>query len=88
MDKKRLQRKLLMALIWSAGIAIVAGAIALLANIWLSASEGYLKSGGALALGGSIMVMLSAALYVFPVALLFFWIRDLYRYYQKKRRNS
>lgn len=85
MDKRSLQRKLLLGLGWSASIAVGAGAIAALVHLLLSYQQGYLQEGGPLVLGGTVIVVLSTALFAFPAALLFFWIRDLLKYYRKKK---
>lgn len=87
MDKRTLKRKLWLGLGWSASIAVGAGALAAVVNIALSYWGGYLEEGGALVLGGTLLVMLSAALFTFPIALIFFWLRDLLAYRRKKQMH-
>lgn len=84
MDKSTLKRKLLEGLGWAASIAVTAGALAAVVNLILSYQQGYLQEGGTLVLGGTLIVVLSTALFAFPAALLFFWIKALLRYYRNK----
>ena len=88
MDKRELKRKLVIGLGWSAGMAVVAGALAAVANLVVSHKQGYLQDGGPLAFGGTLMVVLSTALFVFPVALFFFWLRTILFYRKKNRLNT
>jgi len=88
MDKRALKRKLLSGLGWSASIAVGAGAFAAVANIVFSYSQGYLSEGGSLAFGGTLIVVLSTSLFVFPLALLFFWIKAFLTFNRKKNYSS
>lgn len=87
MDRRTLKRKLWLGLGWSASIAVGAGALAAVINIAISYWSGYWEEGGALILGGTLLVMLSAALFTFPIALIYFWLRDILAYRRKKQMN-
>ena len=84
MDKRILQKKLISGLAWAAGISVGMGALAAFLNLFISYAKGFLENGSSLFFGGTLMVILSTSLFVFPLALLFFWVRDYLDY----RRNK